>query len=111
VAAHARLPVLPGHDEVLQAASAGEGCIVSGTFGTGPGAPFVASKRVGHDGSRRLVIAGVSYGEVTGAVYGPHAAADALLDALAEGFRQPRGHFLRLYRERRARAAARGERG
>jgi hypothetical protein len=79
---------------------------VSGTFETGPGAPLVASRTVPHDGSRRVVIAGASIGAWTG-VLGRAADTEGLLDALLDARRQPRGHYLRLWRERKAGAAAR----
>ena len=50
-----------------------------------------------HDNSRRLVIRGRRIGIWMG-VEGKPADTDAAIDALLEARRQPRGHFLRLYR-------------
>lgn len=57
--------------------------------------------------SRRVVVAGACIGPLI-RVKGPLAAADALVDAVVEASRQPRGHFLRLYRERRGAREAEG---
>ena len=47
--------------------------------------------------SRRVVVAGAVIGSWMG-VKGPFADTDATVDALLEASRQPRGHYLRLYR-------------
>ncbi len=47
--------------------------------------------------SRRIVVAGACRGFWMGAK-GTLATTDGLLEALLEGRRQPRGHYLRLYR-------------
>ena len=48
--------------------------------------------------SRRVVVAGTVTGSRAG-VKGKLAATDAVIDALLEARRQPRGHYLRLYRD------------
>ena len=47
--------------------------------------------------SRRVVVAGAVIGAWAGAK-GPFADTEALIDALLEASRQPRGHYLSLYR-------------
>jgi len=72
---------------------------------------FIASRFIPYDGSRRAIVVGAVIGPLWMGTKGPLAETDALIDALLEGRRQPRGHFLRLYRERRAGIAAVAEAG
>jgi len=67
---------------------------------------FIASRFIPYDGSRRAVVVGAVIGPLWMGTKGPLAATDALIDALLEARRKPRGHFLRLYRERRDAARA-----
>jgi hypothetical protein len=57
---------------------------VSDLFETGPDAPFIASKRVEHDGSRRVVMTGAFIGDDI-RVQGPVGAAEAIAGGLAAG--------------------------
>lgn len=58
---------------------------------------FTVSGRAGHDGTRRVVVAGAVIGCWMG-VTGRPAEAGVLIDGLVEARRQPRGYFLRLRR-------------
>lgn len=67
---------------------------------------FIASReKIPPDESRRMVVAGAVIGPWVD-LRGPDT--DALTGALLEGYEQPRGYFLRRYRERRAAKTAAG---